>query len=232
MNMSTETVLRERCRVASGMEIDSDVDSNAMIGFFQRFRPDGRGLIGLYDGLPRGDEFHERLDRLFEAAGDDRRPTGGRDAYFVVRQPPSMSPEVAEFNATRWMESLQRISLRCGNASVSKQLEQLPRVRVLEGATPKQPKADLESFPLLKAIKVHAAEMTDGLACDCQVVSLLREAYYFTACDSMLRDYLLWPAYAEALGEADPLAGYFELWRHGIKVRVFHDDMIDLYLPR
>jgi len=230
--MTSDTDLRERCRAASGIETDSEVDPTAMIGFFQRFRPDGRGLEGLYEGLAHGDQYHERLDHLFEAAGDDRRPTGGRDAYFVVRQPPPMSPEAAEFNATRWMEGLQKISARSGNAELSKQLETRPRIRILEGSPPKQPKADQESFPLLKAIKVHAASMTDGLASGCQVVSLLREAYYFTACDSMVRDYLLWPAYEEALGEADPMAGYFELWRHGIKLRVFHDDMIDLYLPR
>lgn len=230
--MLTEADLKERCRAASGMDATSDVDPNAMIGFFQRFRPDGNGLVGLYDGLPHGDEYQERLERLFNAAGDDRRPTGGRDAYFVVRQPPTITPEAAEFHATRWLGSLCRMAVRIEHEELSKHLLTLPRVRVLEGAAPKQPKADLESFPLLKAIKVHAASMTEGLATQCQVVYLLREAYYFTACDAMLRDYLLWPAYAETLGEADPMAGYFELWRHGIKVRVFHDDMIDLYLPR
>ncbi|MGV3486571.1 MAG: apolipoprotein acyltransferase, partial [Planctomycetaceae bacterium] len=110
--------------------------------------------------------------------------------------------------------------------------ETLPRVRVLEGVPPKQLKSDQQSFPLLHAIKVQAATLTDGLAMDCQVVGLLREAYYFTACDAMLRDYLLWPAYADHFNEPDPFAAYFELWKHGVKWRVFHEDMIDVYIPR
>jgi len=230
--MILETELRDRCRDLARMDHDAVVDANSMIGFFQRFRPDGKGLVGLYDNLPNGAEYHRRLDQLYEACGDGRRSAAGRDAYFVVRQPPPISPDAAESYATAWLESLQRIAARLANDELSEQLDPLPQVRVLIGTPPKQPKADLASFPLLSAIKVDAAAITAGLASGCQVVSLLREAYYFTACDAMLRDYLLWPAYAEHLGEPDAMSGYFELWRHGVKLRVFHDDKIDLYLPR
>ena len=61
--------------------------------------------------------------------------------------------------------------------------------------------------------------------------AILRPAYYFTACDAMLRDYLMWPFYANATGLADPLAPYFELWRHRAKYRIFGESQIDLYLP-
>jgi hypothetical protein len=226
----TTSDLKQRIQVTAG--IDAETDTDSMIGFFQKFRPDGQGLQGLFDGLPRGEQYRDRLDRLFQAAGEDRRESGGRDAYFVVRQPPAISPEVAEFHATRWLESLRRMALRVKQPELSGCLNSLPRIRVLEGNPPKQPKRDQESFPLLKAIKVHGASLTDGIAGECQVVSLLREAYYFIACDWVIRDYLLWPAYANELDESDPMAGYFELWRHGVKLRVFHDDMVDLYLPR
>ena len=230
--MILDTALSDRCRELARMDHDAVVDANAMIGFFQRFRPDGQGIIGLYDDLPHGEEYHRRLDRLYEACGEGRRPAAGKDAYFIVRQPPPISPDAAEAHAKAWLEALKRLAVRVGDDELSKQLDPLPQVRVLIGTPPKQPKADLESFPLLSAIKVHASSITDGLATPCQVVSLLREAYYFTACDAMLRDYLLWPAYAELLGEPDPMSNYFELWRHGVKLRVFHDDKIDLYLPR
>ena len=61
---------------------------------------------------------------------------------------------------------------------------------------------------------------------------VLRPAYYFTACDTMLRDYLMWPLYAQASGLEDPLESYFELWRHGVKYRIFGETQVDLYLPR
>ena len=62
--------------------------------------------------------------------------------------------------------------------------------------------------------------------------ALLRPAFYFTACDSMLRDYLMWPIYAESAGLPDPLEPYFHLWRHGVKYRIFGESQVDLYLPR
>jgi hypothetical protein len=48
----------------------------------------------------------------------------------------------------------------------------------------------------------------------------------------MLRDYLMWPLYAEATGIADPLRAYFELWRQGVQYRIFGESQVDLYLPR
>lgn len=222
----------ERCRMIAGLDDEVTLAPDNLIGVFQKFRPDGKGLDELFQSLPRASAYQERLARLFAAAGDDRRPGGGRDAYFVVRQPPPISPEDAQSHATSWLKGLARLARRADAHELSARLDPIPRIRVLEGAPPKQPKSDLDTFSLLRAIKVNAAAITDGLAVECQVASLMREAYYFTACDAMLRDYLLWPAYAEHFGEEDPLLGYFELWRHGVKVRVFHDDMIDLYLPR
>ncbi len=65
-----------------------------------------------------------------------------------------------------------------------------------------------------------------------ELAPILRPAYYFTACDSMLRDYLMWPFYADATGLQDPLASYFELWKHGVKYRIFLESQVDIYLPR
>ncbi len=203
-----------------------------MIGFFQRFRPDGAGLAGLYDGLPNGKQYGDRLQKLFVATGDDRKVGGGRDAYFIVRKSLSISPGDAALHATKWLEAMHRIAVRVDDDRLIRWLSPLPQIRVLEGTPPKQPKADLAVFGLLRALKVDVPALTDGRGSDCEVVRLLRDAYYYIACDATLRDYLLWPAYADALGEEDAMEGYFELWRHGVKIRVFHDDKIDLYLPR
>jgi hypothetical protein len=229
--MLMETEFRNRCRQIAGLADEDTLDPTAMVGFFQRFRPKGVGLESLYTGMPRGQEYRRRLDRLFEAAGEDQRPGGGRDAYFVVRKADTLSPEEVEQHATSWLTGLSQLVMHHELGELKNRLGVVPKIRVLEGIPPKQPKSDQESFPLLRALKVHAPAMTDGVALNCEVVSLLRDAYYFTACDSMLRDYMLWPAYAEHFDAEDPYEGYFELWRHGIKWRVFHDDMIDFYLP-
>ena len=73
--------------------------------------------------------------------------------------------------------------------------------------------------------------MVDQIDAD-PVAETLRPAYYFTACDAMLRDYLMWPLYARTTGLNDPFDSYFQLWKHGVKYRIFGEGQIDLYLPR
>ena len=48
----------------------------------------------------------------------------------------------------------------------------------------------------------------------------------------MLRDYLMWPFYREKTNLEDPFEPYFQLWKCGVKYRIFEETQIDLYLPR
>ncbi len=64
----------------------------------------------------------------------------------------------------------------------------------------------------------------------------MSEALYFIACDRLLRDYLRWPLLDKdpsgCLAEKDSLRDYFALWKHGIKLRIFNNRQLDVYLPR
>lgn len=242
--ISVETLF-QRCREAAAMESDCPVDPDSLIGFFQTFRPDGRGLMGIFEELPGGTQLHERLDELFAATGDDRRPQGGRDAYFIIRQPPSIEPdEVA--NLTRlWLENLRWLALATDDAETAARLDPLPAVRVLEGIPPKHPKSQEEKADLLKTFQTSVPNLAGRIEPSSEYAQLLKPAYYFVCCDAMLRDYLMWPLYAGSRDSAspshpaigsiravDPFRPYFQLWRHGLKYRIFRDEQIDLYLPR
>ncbi|MEM6689566.1 MAG: hypothetical protein AAF664_09075, partial [Planctomycetota bacterium] len=114
-------------------------------------------------------------------------------------------------------------------------LETCPRVRVLEGLPPKAPKAPEDQTDLFRLLKSELSQRLIDIARKGSPVDDLAAAYYFTTCDPMLRDYLMWPMIAaeqEWLDLQDPLEPYFELWRHGVKWRVFQSDQVDLYLPR
>ena len=87
----------QRCHDLIG-SVPEDADQSngeCLIGFFQSFRPDGMALQGIFEGIPVATDLQNRLDNLFIAAGDDRRPEGGRDAYFVIRKPDPLDPTVA-----------------------------------------------------------------------------------------------------------------------------------------
>lgn len=229
--MPTEELIRRLHEFAGiGPEVSADPDS--LIGVFQSFRPDGREISGLFDSLQqRGGALESRLELLFEAAGDDRRPQGGRDAYFVVRNPPPLDPEEARDLGTRWLTGVQSLATQVGDSATAEILDPIPTIRVLEGIPPKHPKQDDEKSELLQTLQGDATTLVERIDAGPQAAAL-RPAFYFTACDAMLRDYLMWPLYASEAGLEDPFEPYFVLWRHGVKYRVFGETQVDLYLPR
>ncbi|MCA9138471.1 MAG: hypothetical protein KDB00_16985 [Planctomycetales bacterium] len=206
-------------------------DAESLIGIFQLFRPHGADLEALFDSVPQADRLVDRLKRVFDCAGDDRRPQGGRDVYFLVRSPKSLAVESAEHHAASWVEGLKQIAEAAGDSAIADRLSTSVKIRVLEGIPPKHPKQPEERSSLLNLLH-RCAELTPQINGVDPHAELLRPAYYFMACDAMLRDYLMWPFYAAPTGLEDPLKGYFALWSHGVKYRVFREDQIDLYLPR
>ncbi|MDA8745497.1 apolipoprotein acyltransferase [Rubripirellula amarantea] len=221
----------------SSTDEDDAANADSLIGLFQNFRPDGKGLQGIFSDLEPhldrevGIQLEERLDQLFTAAGDDRRPQGGRDAYFVVRQPPEVSVAQASAWATQWMEQLAELANNVGDAETASVLDPIPSVRVLEGIPPKHPKLDEEKTLFLTTMQQDVSILLERMDAG-PAPAALRQAYYFISCDAMLRDYLMWPIYRSVSAVEDPFLPYFELWRHGVKYRIFQEKQMDLYLPR
>lgn len=226
-----EQVLLQRCRNLAGFAPDAPCDGDSLIGVLQQFRPDGRGLQGLFDDLPLGAALQQRLQQLYEIAGDAARPGGGQDAYFIVRNPPPLDPQRAQTAAQAWLRALLTLARETRFDELAERLQPLPEVRVLEGLAPKQTKDDLRNVPLYRAIKQQGALLGERLSGEDAALKLLRPAYYYAACDWALRDYLLWPLYCRFTQLDDPFLVYFELWRHGAKLRAFADDRLDVYLP-
>ena len=118
--MSPETLVR-RCHeligtVPEGLDL---LDGDSLIGFFQSFRPDGLALNGLFNGLPTAPELQRRLDLLFVSAGDDRRAQGGRDAYFVIRNPQPLDPEKANQFADQWLSGVYQLAASVGEVGIT-----------------------------------------------------------------------------------------------------------------
>ena len=243
MTSSSTAAVLERFHQYAGTEKPDDADADSLIGFFQSFRPDGRALSGLFDGLIENpsviEGLHDRLERLFSAAGNDRRPQGGRDAYFVVRKPAKRHPEEIESLAKGWLNELAQLARATGFGDLSDRLAAMPKLRVLEGVPPKHPKEDWQKAELLKMLQQNGPKMSACLPASdlSRIAASLAPAYYYVSCDWMLRDFLMWPLYQNAENQNkesadDPFSDYFELWRSGVKYRIFNDEQIDLYMPR
>lgn len=231
MHMGPEELLAQ-CHAATAGLGGTPQTADDLIGLFQTFRPHGDGLESIFAGLRHGDELHARLQPVFDAAGDPRRPTGGMDVYFIVRKPRPIDEGQVELAARRWLSGLAALAESRGQTALRGWLEGGLQVRVLEGKPPKHPKDQEQRSALLLELDRISNELTASLQPSCDATGLLRQAYYFIACDPHLRDYLMWPIYREAGGAEDPLQDYFDLWRHGIKFRTFNNEQIDFYIPR
>ncbi len=234
--MSTSVFLSQLTTAAGVQTSVDDPQSESLIGIFQSFRPDGLPDEVDVSEIPGGEEFRERLSAVYASVSTSRRSDSMQDAYFIVRNPPMLESEAAKRLGQEFVEGLSEICNRLKVGGDSEILKAPPSVRILEGKAPKHPRSREEHCELLRLLNETIPESIDGLFVEGTLGARLSEALYFIACDRLLRDYLRWPllkSQSDAVqGATDALAPYFNLWRHGIKYRVFNNDQIDLYLPR
>lgn len=212
-------------------------DPKSLIGLIQAFRPGGLPEIDSLLALPGGPEFAGRLQEAFDAVASSARPDSMKDAYFVIRNPPLVDTATLAGHANRFIASVAAVAQAMEGSSV--QFADLPDVRILEGKPPKHPRAASEKSELLNVFQTGVPAFIDGRfahagASDSRVVGRqLAEALYFVACDSWLREYLRLPLLGGLSDPADQAsAAYFQLWRHGVKYRIFSNHRVDFYLPR
>ncbi|PHQ34834.1 apolipoprotein acyltransferase [Rhodopirellula bahusiensis] len=226
-----EALLR-RMGEAVGIMDDSVFENDKFVGFFQSFRPDGRGLDGVFERLDCGDELQQRLEKLFEVAGDDRRPQGGRDAFFLARSPKPIDPKVVESKAVDWTERMAAMAETLGEPEAADRLRAITKHRVLEGIPPKHPKQAHEKTELLKTFQNVVENLVCQIATPDPFAETLRPPYYFVSCDAGVRDHLMWPLYRDHVEVEEPFQPYFDLWSHGVKFRVYQENQVDWYMPR
>ena len=196
------------------------------MGLFHAFRPDGLQDHAFLDAVLGGEEFRDRLNAVFAAVGDGRRSDGMKDAYFIVRDPPHLNIQRAE-TITQDFVSSALVAAGYG--------ESQPALRLLEGKAPKAPRRADEQCTLMKQL---CNEIPSGLAArhrEGSLGHLLSESLYFLACDQWLCEYVRQPLLESEVENADAercLSAYFELWRHGVKFRIFNDREVAFYLPR
>lgn len=221
-----------RCVELAGYPAAASLEPADLIGLFQRFRPDGQQVGALLEDVVAADDLIGRLRQVYQVAGDPTRPSGGLDAYFIVRGPAEIEADYAEVVCQDWLQALAVVAAGQGKTKLQELITSGVTIRVLEGKPPKHPRSESERSALLNELNRLQSELTEQLRAACQAVEALRTAYYFIACDGFLRDYLMWPIYRQAGSSDDPFAAYFLMWRHGIKFRTFSDETLDLYLPR
>lgn len=232
--MGNRINLPEFCNQIAALNIQ-DVqpeEPRSLVGMFQKLRPDPAVLEPIFDQVVNGDEVYERLVKVYEICGHPRRPDGMKDAFFIVRDPDAVAPEVVQSLGQEFFKGLGLLAFELNHDELATCLQPIPEIRLVEGAVPKHPKSEEEKSNLLKQVTKAGPAVTDELRGKMEIANFLSRATYFIACDAFLRDFILWPWMAEHSNVEDPFESYFQFWKHGVKFRIFGEKQIDLYLPR
>ena len=209
-------------RIAQWKSI-TGIKSDELAGFFQSFRPHGDGLERALRGVVRSDEIVSRLLEIYEATAEGY-PT---DAYFIVRKPTPLSQNDALHLATLHWQKLNEISKEVKSNELAQMLRQHDRFEVVVGDRPWPPSEDDPETLVDEVVTDYVLSLSPKRS----QALLLREALYNMACDTYIRDYVLWPLYREPTSVLEPFEPYFKLWKHDAGFRFDHDGSLKVYVP-
>ncbi|KAA8787579.1 tetratricopeptide (TPR) repeat protein [Paenibacillus sp. 4624] len=206
-------------------EEEEQVSEEHLYGFFQWFMPVGAGVERVFEPIPSGDRFLDRIRPIYEmlnpedftgeyvpgyfnggqgTASEEMLRRLGEDLIKGLKSLFSIVPEDDEA-AEIAKEALQ--DLACVKEVVVLPQGELGKLeqRAIQGTNEEDSDAVYEALGDLLRSRSDYDE----------AIEILSEAYYSIACDYWVAYYLQWPRY-KGLQEAENcLYPYFELYRYG-----------------
>jgi hypothetical protein len=178
-----------------------------LYGYFQCFRPYGKGVDRVFAGIVGGDEIVQRLRQVYECTSDSSGP------YFIVRRPAPADPERLVNLTTQHYLKIREMAGAIGHAELARELDALPRIEIKREGIPDRTRSDV--FAPEASVYDAAGDWHSGLKPVRSDALLLHEAFYSIACDYKIAYHLMWPLYRHGTGIEEPFAAYFELWKLG-----------------
>jgi hypothetical protein len=182
-------------------------NEDQLYGYFECFRPDGKGVENVFAGIVGGDEIVQRLRKVYECTNDSA------GAYFIVRRPAPVTPERLVDLTTQHYLKVRQIARSFGDARLVSELEVFPEIEIKRETIPDRVRSDVYA-PEASVYDV-TGDWFRGLDPIQSDALLLHEAFYSIACDYKIAHYLIWPLYWSSTEIEEPFAPYFELWTHG-----------------
>jgi hypothetical protein len=205
-------------------DMDWKDDEYRLFGYFDCFRPDGKGVEKVLAGIVGGDEITQRLLKVFECT----KESFGRYLYFIVCKPkPATRHKLIEL--TGWyLEKLRDVADCTGQSKLAEMLKRPPEIRIEPGEL----SIDMASYHNTPACIAHdmLGDWVLSLKPRQSDALWLHEAFYSIACSYDISHYLLWPLYREQTKIDEPFAPFFELWTHGARPYFGEPRVISVYV--
>jgi hypothetical protein len=224
-----ETEFLQKCKALAGDHTDVAWTEDYMVGFFQRFRPDGYELEPLFANIPFGLDVFSRLRSVFAATTTPPKDPNRADLYFIVRNPRPASDEYLLRRAVEQLLIWRAIAEDFHARELTDLLTPIPGIRVSTEPPPRHDPTDNNSLDIF--IYDVQCDWHEGLAPLCPHARWLREAFYYINCDYYLARYITWPWYRVSSKIEEPFAPYFDLWLHGAELRCSTPNEITLFVP-
>ena len=132
-----------KLKTMAGDTSDMEWDQDSLGGFFLKYRPDGKGVEAVFEGVERGDEILVRLLQFYEAA-DEGKET---DWYFKILDPPATSSDEAKRLVIEYLEKMLSFAREDDTGSseakrlvklLGKFLKRTPKIEITEGEAPRR----------------------------------------------------------------------------------------------
>lgn len=206
-------------------EDDEQVEADHLYGFFQWFMPSGVGVERVFEPIPDGQRFLDRIRPIYEMLNPEDFTgeyvpgyfNGGREdaseatlrglGEELIRGLKGLFSMVPEDDEAADMAKEALQDLACLTEVVVLPQGEIGKLeqRAIQGTDEEDRDAVYEALGDLLSSRSDYDE----------AIEILSEAYYSIACDYWVAYYLQWPRYQGLQEAEDCLYPYFELYRYG-----------------
>lgn len=220
-------------------EDDEQVEADHLYGFFQWFMPSGAGVERLFEPIPDGQRFLDRIRPIYEMLNPEDFAGEYVPGYFNGGHEDASETTLRGLGE-KLIQGLKRLfsmvweedKAADGAKEALQDLARLSEVIVLPpGEIGKLEQRAIQGTDEEDSQAVYEAlgDLLSSRSNYDEAIEILNEAYYSIACDYWVAYYLQWPRY-EGLQEAENcLYPYFELYRYGYNL---HWTQTKLYIGK
>jgi hypothetical protein len=213
--------LISRIEAETGVLVQSHDDEQKLFGILDLYRPHGVGLERLLSGDGVEGRARARIQRVFDATAQDWKEGQG---YFFIKRHDAIDGIAAVRIAREYLSGFRQLANYAGHVEVGRALSSMEVAPTAPANRDRDDEFEVMMYECLTDF-IRPFGRKD------HEIFVLKEALYSIASDYFLSAYILWPAIELTVPLPGAMDRYFDMWRHGLKLKFFANTAV-VELPR
>jgi hypothetical protein len=215
--MKQEQLLKRCCEHAGGSGTWTTDDLN---GFFHQFRPAGKDLAKIYDGVEHGDGVTKRIKAAMKIDGTTK------GSMLAVNNPTAVDDNKALALVKKLLTNVRKLAGELGDDELAEMFAASDFVmKSGERNKYRQNNLTLEPHNIM-------CEVADGIMFGSDsTAAVMFEAVYTLVHNFPLAYYIQWPIYASEFKTKDPFKPFYDLWVRNVEWRFIKGQVVEIYTP-